>query len=69
MNQRMVEDQQRMWKEMNEMHTGSFQPVSFEERTKEANARRAEMMEQMEARRAESRKMIEEQRTAYRRDI
>ena len=69
MNQRMVEDQQRFWTDVRDMHTAPFAPVNFEERVKEAEARRAEMVKEMDARRAETMRMIEEQRTAYRRDI
>lgn len=73
MAQRVVEDQTRFWNDVRDMHTGAFAPVSFEQRVKEAEERRAEAMKEAEQRRAETMKMIEEQRAAvgrdYRREI
>ena len=67
MAQRIAEDQTRFWGDVRDMHTGSFAPVSFEERVKQAEARRADAMKDAEERRAETMKMIEEQRVSARR--
>ena len=74
MAQRIVEDQTRFWNDVRDMHTGAFlAPVSFDERIKAAEERRATAVKEAEERRAETIKMIEEQRTAigrdYRREI
>jgi hypothetical protein len=75
MAQRIVKDQTRFWDDVRDMHNGAFLvPVSFEERIKEAEERRAEAMKEAEERRAETVRMIEDQRAAvgrnhYRREI
>lgn len=69
MAQRVVEDQTRFWDDVRSMQLGAA-PVSFEDRVKEAEARRAEVMKEAHERRAETMKMIEEQRALIgRRDI